>query len=70
MKGGRERADGFFWGGSFDGVFRIVRDEGVGALFRGVGPNVARAILMNASQLATYVLFSLFLFSLFPLLEN
>lgn len=24
------------------------------ALFRGLGPNTARAILMNASQLATY----------------
>jgi hypothetical protein len=40
---------------SFDGVFRIVREEGAGALFRGVGPNMARAMLMNASQLATYV---------------
>ena len=38
---------------SFDGVFRIVREEGGAALFRGVGPNVARAVLMNASQLAT-----------------
>ncbi|TNY19020.1 mitochondrial carrier [Rhodotorula diobovata] len=38
----------------FDGVFRIVREEGAGALFRGVGPNCARAMLMNASQLATY----------------
>lgn len=26
------------------------------ALFRGVEPNVARAVLMNASQLATWVL--------------
>lgn len=38
---------------SFDGVLRIVKDEGVAHLFRGVGPNVARAVLMNASQLAT-----------------
>ncbi|GAA6058388.1 hypothetical protein JCM3770_006109 [Rhodotorula araucariae] len=38
----------------FDGVFRIVREEGASALFRGVGPNCARAVLMNASQLATY----------------
>ncbi|KAL8291649.1 hypothetical protein RQP46_001907 [Phenoliferia psychrophenolica] len=35
----------------------IVREEGAGALFRGVGPNVARAVLMNASQLATYDVF-------------
>ena len=38
---------------SFDGVFRMVREEGVSSLFRGAGPNVARAVLMNASQLAT-----------------
>lgn len=38
---------------SFDGVFRIIREEGASALFRGVGPNCARAILMSASQLAT-----------------
>lgn len=38
----------------FDGVFRIIREEGASALFRGVGPNCARAVLMNASQLATY----------------
>ena len=38
---------------SFDGVFRIIREEGASALFRGVGPNCARAVLMNASQLAT-----------------
>ncbi|GAA6060636.1 hypothetical protein JCM10212_006387 [Sporobolomyces blumeae] len=41
----------------FDGVFRIVREEGGAALFRGVGPNVARAVLMNVSQLATYDVF-------------
>lgn len=38
-------------------MVRIVRDEGVPALFRGVEPNVARAVLMNASQLATCVAF-------------
>ncbi|GAA5980315.1 hypothetical protein JCM5350_000941 [Sporobolomyces pararoseus] len=41
----------------FDGVLRIVREEGGAALFRGAGPNVARAVLMNASQLATYDVF-------------
>ncbi|GAA5878672.1 hypothetical protein JCM8547_005116 [Rhodosporidiobolus lusitaniae] len=41
----------------FDGVFRIIREEGGSALFRGVGPNMARAVLMNASQLATYDIF-------------
>ncbi|GAA5830068.1 hypothetical protein JCM5353_000698 [Sporobolomyces roseus] len=48
----------------FDGVFRIVREEGGAALFRGVGPNVARAVLMNASQLATYDVFKNMIISL------
>ena len=34
----------------------MVREEGVSSLARGVGPNVFRAVLMNASQLASYVL--------------
>ena len=32
----------------------MVREEGFSSLGRGVGPNVVRAILMNASQLASY----------------
>ena len=32
---------------------KMVREEGVSSLARGVGPNVFRAILMNASQLAS-----------------
>lgn len=39
---------------SGDGVLQIVKTEGPLALFRGLAPNTARAILMNASQLATY----------------
>jgi dicarboxylate transporter 10 len=38
----------------FDGLFKMVRDEGVGSMARGMGPNVVRAVLMNASQLASY----------------
>jgi len=41
----------------FDALFRMVREEGVSSLGRGVGPNVLRAILMNASQLASYDFF-------------
>ncbi|KAK4703850.1 hypothetical protein P7C70_g2364, partial [Phenoliferia sp. Uapishka_3] len=51
----REVAKRLNYRNCFDGVFRIVKEEGATALFRGVGPNVARAVLMNASQLATYV---------------
>ncbi|GLB40910.1 putative mitochondrial carrier (TC 2.A.29) family protein [Lyophyllum shimeji] len=41
----------------FDALFRMVREEGVSSLGRGVGPNVLRAVLMNASQLASYDFF-------------
>ena len=37
-----------------DGTVRIIRSEGVGALFRGVGPNCGRAALMNIGQVAFY----------------
>ncbi|KAJ3575414.1 hypothetical protein NP233_g1118 [Leucocoprinus birnbaumii] len=40
-----------------DALYRMVREEGVSTLGRGVGPNVFRAILMNASQLASYDFF-------------
>ncbi|PCH37144.1 dicarboxylic acid transporter [Wolfiporia cocos MD-104 SS10] len=39
---------------SIDGLTRMVKEEGWPSLGRGVGPNVFRAILMNASQLASY----------------
>lgn len=41
----------------FDALFRMVREEGASSLGRGLGPNVFRAILMNASQLASYDFF-------------
>ncbi|KAJ4475477.1 mitochondrial carrier domain-containing protein [Lentinula aciculospora] len=41
----------------FDALFRMVREEGTSSLARGVGPNVFRAVLMNASQLASYDFF-------------
>ncbi|KAJ7899914.1 mitochondrial carrier domain-containing protein [Mycena leptocephala] len=41
----------------FDALFRMVHEEGPSSLARGVGPNVFRAILMNASQLASYDFF-------------
>lgn len=37
-----------------DGLIRLVREEGVTSLFRGVEANSARALLMTASQLASY----------------
>ncbi|KAK5175706.1 Mitochondrial dicarboxylate transporter [Saxophila tyrrhenica] len=42
---------------AIDGLFRMVREEGFGSLFRGVWPNSTRAVLMTASQLASYDVF-------------
>ncbi|TPX38374.1 hypothetical protein SmJEL517_g00193 [Synchytrium microbalum] len=39
---------------AIDGLFRIAKDEGPLGLFRGIGPNVTRGVLMTASQVATY----------------
>lgn len=39
---------------AIDGLIRMTREEGIGSLFRGVGPNSARALLMTSSQLASY----------------
>ncbi|KAL1956945.1 hypothetical protein VTO42DRAFT_6692 [Malbranchea cinnamomea] len=39
---------------AFHGLVQMVRSEGPSSMFRGVWPNSARAILMTASQLASY----------------
>ena len=38
----------------FNALVRIVREEGVFALWRGCYPTVARAMILNAAQLGTY----------------
>ncbi|THU63629.1 hypothetical protein C4D60_Mb01t17830 [Musa balbisiana] len=40
--------------GPFREMYKIVSDEGVRALWKGVGPAMARASCLTASQLATY----------------
>lgn len=42
---------------AIDGIVRITKDEGANALFRGLGPNINRAILMTSSQCVSYDLF-------------
>jgi len=37
-----------------DALVRVVREEGVLALMRGLDSNIARCVLLNASQLATF----------------
>ncbi|OZJ04927.1 hypothetical protein BZG36_02652 [Bifiguratus adelaidae] len=39
---------------AFEGLYRIFRTEGVSALFRGLGPQINKCILMNAAQLTSY----------------
>ena len=39
---------------AIDGLIRMAREEGWKSLFRGVWPNSMRAVLMTASQLASY----------------
>ncbi|KAJ5226019.1 hypothetical protein N7468_007244 [Penicillium chermesinum] len=39
---------------AFHGLVEMTKTEGVGSLFRGVWPNSTRAVLMTASQLASY----------------
>ncbi|ODQ80337.1 hypothetical protein BABINDRAFT_131998 [Babjeviella inositovora NRRL Y-12698] len=39
---------------AFDGLRRMVSEEGPAALFRGLSPNLTRGILMTASQVVTY----------------
>ncbi|QRW21121.1 mitochondrial carrier protein [Rhizoctonia solani] len=43
----------------FDGLYKMIRDEGPSSLARGMAPNVFRSILMNASQLASYDFFKI-----------
>jgi dicarboxylate transporter 10 len=40
-----------------DGLIRMMREEGSSSLVRGIWPNSARAVLMTASQLASYDIF-------------
>ncbi|ORY56124.1 mitochondrial dicarboxylate carrier [Pseudomassariella vexata] len=50
-----------------DGMFRLLREEGPRSWFRGVWPNSVRAALMNASQLASYDTFKVFLIQNTPM---
>lgn len=38
----------------FDALIRVVREEGLLTLWRGCGPTIVRAMILNAAQLATY----------------
>ncbi|KAJ1027403.1 hypothetical protein NDA18_003409 [Ustilago nuda] len=53
----KKPADRYNYPNAISGLVRMTKEEGVGSLFRGLGPNTVRAVLMNASQLATYDVF-------------
>lgn len=55
---------------AIDGLFRMAREEGAASLFRGVWPNSVRAMLMTASQLASYDAFKNALLKHTPLKDN
>ncbi|KAF4387980.1 hypothetical protein F8388_005597 [Cannabis sativa] len=42
------------YSGALDAYYTIVRQEGLGALWTGLGPNVARNATINAAELASY----------------
>ncbi|KAI9274747.1 mitochondrial carrier domain-containing protein [Phascolomyces articulosus] len=55
---------------AIDGLIRMSREEGVGSLFRGLGPNINRAVLMTSSQCVTYDMFKDLLLRYSPLQEG
>ncbi|KAI4149970.1 MAG: hypothetical protein LQ341_001207 [Variospora aurantia] len=55
---------------AIDGLVRMTREEGWRSLFRGVLPNSMRAVLMTASQLASYDGFKRLILTHTPLEDN
>lgn len=55
---------------AIDGLIRMTREEGVTSLFRGVSANSSRALLMTASQLASYDLIKQFLINSMGMADN
>ncbi|KAJ5089755.1 hypothetical protein N7532_008439 [Penicillium argentinense] len=55
---------------AFDGLVQMTRTEGFGSLFRGVWPNSTRAVLMTASQLASYDTFKKICLEKFGMSDN
>jgi len=53
-----------------DGLIRMVREEGASSLFRGVGANSTRALLMTSSQLASYDVFKSTCLTTFKMPDN
>ncbi|OAQ78579.1 mitochondrial dicarboxylate [Purpureocillium lilacinum] len=52
--GAKPPQDRFRYSNALVGLARVWSDEGARAFTKGIAPNVARSILMNVSQIATY----------------
>lgn len=55
---------------ALDGMFRMVREEGLMSWFRGVLPNSLRASAMTASQLASYDTLKSLILAYTPMTDN
>ncbi|KAI8058930.1 mitochondrial carrier domain-containing protein [Gilbertella persicaria] len=55
---------------AIDGVIRISKEEGTSALFRGLGPNVNRAILMTSAQCVSYDMFKYLILNHTPMQDG
>ncbi|KAF1803831.1 mitochondrial carrier domain-containing protein [Mucor lusitanicus] len=55
---------------AIDGIIRISKEEGTTALFRGLGPNINRAILMTSSQCVSYDMFKAILLNHTPMQDG
>ncbi|CAO3678997.1 unnamed protein product [Rhizopus stolonifer] len=55
---------------ALDGIVRISKEEGFSALFRGLGPNINRAILMTSSQCVSYDMFKSLLLNYSPMQDG
>lgn len=47
----------FGYSNALTGLFNLIKQEGVKGLYRGLGTNTSRAVLMNASQVGSYDFF-------------
>ncbi|KAI9320791.1 mitochondrial carrier domain-containing protein [Dichotomocladium elegans] len=55
---------------ALDGIIRISREEGIKTLFRGMGPNMSRAILVTCSQCVSYDTFKDIILRYTPMSEG
>ena len=55
---------------ALDGLVRMVREEGLASVTRGIWPNSARALLMTSSQLASYDMFKQTMLQRFRMPDN